>query len=509
MIAPDRVATSQPKPETRLVFISDLHLGTDDGKRDFFAQNELSALLDDLINDSNPIDLIINGDFFDLLQLTEDTPGLDRVASFRRAFERRENEGMLDRLRRFNQQPDHQTIYLLGNHDSEAGWNEPLRNYLLDSYLVSDICLAYAHLYEDTIGNGALIYCEHGNDYDGVNTIIDYRNPAITPLGTHIVTDLVNYIEPLGRHADSDAPTSIADIDNIHPLGMIPWWFISTYFYQQIRRIVKYIVIPSAIIYLLFHLLPLFLFFEQFHGTLLGRGVANLPNIELILAGLIIMFDSSVLVGLLIWLLVRFDFARTRRRYGLQDPDDIFHRGARHYRRTCEELVQGKLVPVHWPTAEPWEGCDLFVYGHTHTQALDTLNVGGYERAFANTGTWTRKVIRIKTNLKLPPVFVPVYELSYITVEREELWVRVTLWNRPKSLRYRLPWTERLAILFRHRPPMDFNELAATSIVTTVLPLRPGISRPEQIGPIGDSARQQRLLATADDVAAVSQASDF
>jgi hypothetical protein len=111
--------------------------------------------------------------------------------------------------------------------------------------------------------------------------------------------------------------------------------------------------------------LPLYLIFEQFHGTFLARGLASLPNIELIVAGLIIMFDSSLLVGGLIWILIRFDFARTRRRYGLQDPDDIFRRGARHYRRTCEELVSGALRPVHWPAEEPWSGADLFVYGHT------------------------------------------------------------------------------------------------------------------------------------------------
>ena len=118
-------------------------------------------------------------------------------------------------------------------------------------------------------------------------------------------------------------------------------------------------------------------------------------------------------------MLIRFDFSRTRRRYGLQDPDDIFRRGARHYRRTCEELVRGELRPVHWPAEEPWEGADLFVYGHTHTQDADRdRRLASAPRAFANTGTWTRKVIRITTNLKLPPVFVPIYELTYVTVER-------------------------------------------------------------------------------------------
>jgi hypothetical protein len=199
--------------ERRLVFISDLHLATDDGKRDFFAEDELADLFDELIDSPDPVDLIITGDFFDLLQLTDETPGLDRVEVFQRAFECPEYAAMLDRLRTFTALPRHRTIYLVGNHDSESGWNDPLRAYLLETGLVSEIDLAYRRTFDDGAGNGCLVYSEHGNDYDGVNTIGDYRNPAITPLGSHIVTDLVNYLEPLGRHANTDAPTSIADID--------------------------------------------------------------------------------------------------------------------------------------------------------------------------------------------------------------------------------------------------------------------------------------------------------
>jgi hypothetical protein len=405
---------------------------------------------------------------------------------------------MLERLRHFNRLPGRRTIYLVGNHDSESGWNDPLRTYLLDSGLVAEISLAYSHTYGDGAGNGCFVYCEHGNDYDGVNTILDYRNPAITPLGAHIVTDMVNYLEPLGRHADTDAPTSIADIDNIHPLGLIPWWFISTYFYQQVRRVAKYIVLPGLVLYLFLHVLPLYVLFEQFRGTILARGFGSLPNIELIAAALVIMFDSSLVVGLLISMLIRFDFARTRRRYGLQDPDDIFKRGTRHYRRTCEALVSGEQRPVHWNAEEPWHGADLFVYGHTHSQELVAIPVEGRTRAFANTGTWTRKVIRLKTNLKLPPVFIPVYELTYLTVERAGAAINVSLWERPKALEYRLPWPERLACLFRRRPPMRPPDLAPRILETQTIPFHPGVDSPRDAGLLGNAA-QRRRGATGDD----------
>lgn len=452
-----------------VVFLSDLHLASDPEKRDFFAQDELVALLDELLTRPEPVDLVITGDFFDLLQLT----GHDRATLFRLALDRPEYSALLDRLRRFNAAPRHQTIYLIGNHDAEIGWNQALQRYLLESGLVTQIALAYAYTYLDGAGNGCFVYAEHGNEYDGVNTVGDYQDPAVTPLGAHIVTDLVNYLEPLGRHASLDAPTSIADIDNIHPLGVIPWWFLSTYFYQQIRRVVKYIIIPASILYLVFHLLPVYFLLERYSGSPFARGIRSLPDLEAVLTLLVIAFDSSAILIALVWLLIRYDFARTRRRYGLQDPDDIFRRGARHYRRTCEALVGGALRPAHWPAGTPWQGTELFVYGHTHEQDLVLASAGGSPRAYANTGTWTRKVIRIRTNLKLPPVFVPTYQLTYLIVTREAAAIRATLWEWPKALDYRLPWTERLATLGRARPPRQPKCLAPRRLNEVVLPFRP------------------------------------
>lgn len=452
-----------------LIFISDLHLATDPGKQDFFAQAELVALLDEALARDEPVDVVFNGDFIDLLQLT----GTDRLAAFRAAIEQPVNEDLLERLRLVAASPRHQSIYIVGNHDSEMGWNADLRRYVLDAGLVNRIELAYAYTYLGADGHGCFVYAEHGNEYDGVNAVVDYRNPAVTPLGAHIVTDLVNYLEPLGRHAAIDAPTSIADIDNIHPLGFIPWWLISTYFYHQVRRVVKYLVAPTVILYATFHLLPVYLLLERYGGGIFARGLRSLPDAPLIAALMVIAFDSSLLLIFLVWLLVRYDFARTRRRYGLQDPDDILRRGARHYRRTCESLVSGRLRPAFWPAGTAWTGADLFVYGHTHEEGLTLNEESDTVRAYANTGTWTRKVIRLQTHLRLPPVFIPTYSLTYVVVERAQERMRVSLWLRPKELTYRLPWTERLATVGRRRPPQRPRSVSPRLIREVSIPFRP------------------------------------
>lgn len=452
-----------------LIFLSDLHLATDPGKHDFFAQVELIALLDEALTRVEPVDVIFNGDFFDLLQLT----GLDRLAAFRAALEQPANQELLERLRRVAASPRHQSIYLVGNHDSEIGWNDELRRYLLEAGLVNRIELAYAYTYLGAAGHGCFVYAEHGNEYDGVNAVVDYRNPAVTPLGAHIVTDLVNYLEPLGRHAAIDAPTSIADVDNIHPLGFIPWWLISTYFYHQVRRVVQYLIAPAAFLYAILYLLPVYLLLERYGGGIFARGLRSLPDPPLIVALLVIGFDSSLLLIFLVWLLVRYDFARTRRRYGLQDPDDILRRGARHYRRTCENLVSGRLRPAFWQAGTAWSGADLFVYGHTHEEDLTLNEESDTVRAYANTGTWTRKVIRVQTHLRLPPVFIPTYSLTYVVVEPAEERIRVCLWMRPKELTYRLPWTERLATLGRRRPPQRPRNVSPRLIREVSIPFRP------------------------------------
>ena len=61
------------------------------------------------------------------LNVMQETPGRDRVEAFRNAFECPEYAAMVARLRDFTAQPQHRTIYLVGNHDSESGWNDPLR----------------------------------------------------------------------------------------------------------------------------------------------------------------------------------------------------------------------------------------------------------------------------------------------------------------------------------------------------------------------------------------------
>ncbi|HUZ03640.1 MAG TPA: metallophosphoesterase [Thermomicrobiaceae bacterium] len=449
--------------------VSDLHLGGDPGQSDFFAAAELATLLDRLTATAGPIELVLAGDVFEMLQIHE-TIGSDG-SRVRPLMTARETACIFERLRRFAAGPAHRVICLVGNHDNQLWWDEGERRVLLEGGYVHEIALSYEHVFGSD-DRGALLYCEHGAEYDPANAVHDYTNPLSTPLGHHLVVDVVNHLEPLGLMTSPEGPTSLADIDNIHPLEMVPWWFVSRFFYRATQQAVKYVVGPGLLLYVLFHLLPVALLFERIatgHPRLdrLGDFFSGPPWLLL----LFVIFDSSLALGIVILLLVRRAFRRARRRYGLEDIGTIFGRTERFWEDVTNEVLLGRRPPAL--RDGPWQGCDVFIYGHTHFGFIRPVSDGDRLRAVVNTGTWTRKVLPVRGRLKLPPVFLPTYELSYALAYVREGALMVELWEVPKRLDYSLPWPERLAIVRKERPPYEPASLEPHLLDRVAVPLRP------------------------------------
>ena len=87
-------------------------------------------------------------------------------------------------------------VYLVGNHGAEVWWNPRVRHVLAEAGLVDVFGLSYVATFESRPGQA--VYCEHGNQFDPSNTIVDYANPLDTPVGAHVVTELVR---PIGSGA--------------------------------------------------------------------------------------------------------------------------------------------------------------------------------------------------------------------------------------------------------------------------------------------------------------------
>jgi hypothetical protein len=65
--------------DTLMVFVSDCHIGGDPGCDSFEASGELGSLFEELTRYGCPVELVLAGDFFDLLLIGDPSEGADRI----------------------------------------------------------------------------------------------------------------------------------------------------------------------------------------------------------------------------------------------------------------------------------------------------------------------------------------------------------------------------------------------------------------------------------------------
>jgi 3',5'-cyclic AMP phosphodiesterase CpdA len=106
--------------DTLLVFLSDTHIGGPAGSDIFASAAELTSLLGDLDRHQGPVELVLAGDFLDLLRMGDAGRGQDLVAD---TVGRPEYQGLFAALRAFRQAAGHRVVYVVGNHDAEVWWN--------------------------------------------------------------------------------------------------------------------------------------------------------------------------------------------------------------------------------------------------------------------------------------------------------------------------------------------------------------------------------------------------
>ena len=66
--------------QTLLVFFSDSHIGGDHGCDAFESPEELEALFEELRAREEPVELILAGDFFDFLKISDVPEGTNRAS---------------------------------------------------------------------------------------------------------------------------------------------------------------------------------------------------------------------------------------------------------------------------------------------------------------------------------------------------------------------------------------------------------------------------------------------
>jgi UDP-2,3-diacylglucosamine pyrophosphatase LpxH len=457
--------------ETLLVFVSDVHIGGAGGSDIFESASELEALVDELGDHAGPVELVLAGDFLDVLRLagTASPTAGDDVAS---TLARPEYRELFASLRRFAAGPGNRVVYLPGNHDAEVWSNPSIRRALEAAGFVDRFALSFSASFESFPDQ--VIYCEHGNQFDPANAFTDYGNPLDTPLGSHIVTDAVR---PIGTGVAITERIDLRDMSFVFPLMSIPEWIAGRLFYQVLSRLLRWVVAPLAAAFVVYQVVATALW-----------GFADASR-----TGWAILREVAYAVALVVGVFAFF-FLLSRHatenagRFWFKDPlgPVARDRHGRAERAHSERAIREALDTDHpLPLAGTVPGREIavFVSGHTHAPALSPVTrPDGTAVVVANMGCWLRQLQPVRPWLSAPPVYVPVFVRTHVRVRAGDGGVTVELWNHPSPTEWNLPWIERAAIAGRKpsRASVDTGPVlvARQSVagrLTPPEPTRPGV----------------------------------
>ena len=417
MIAPGASGvTRRVADDTLIVFLSDCHIGGDKGRDIFESPDDLAALFNELAGCPGSLQLVLAGDFFDCLRISSVAPGENRVSA---TIARAEYREVFEALRRLAGGKDAHVVYLPGNHDAEVWWNAGIRATLLQEGLVHEFALSYAATFASAPSD--VVYSEHGNEFDEANLKRNYDDPLDTPLGDHIVTEIIPRL-PGGRAA---AALQLREIDHVFPLDTIPQWVAGRLFYTLVTQLLRWLLVPLLVAYVAFEVV----------SYLLGVGAREITDLFVEL-----VYDVTLLVAAFgVFLLV----ARRQANRSIESAP---------VRPVESEIIRQRLEEARPPPLGDAIDGDIavFVSGHTHAPALSAFRRGGGRSGIVvNSGCWLRQLQPLKAHLRAPAVFVNRFVQTHVRVFLRDGEIRVELWERPRPSQQVLRVAERLAIAGR------------------------------------------------------------
>jgi predicted phosphodiesterase len=450
--AADGVIRNQLPDDTLLVFLSDTHIGGAAGSDIFESAAELTLLVEDLNRHDGPVELVVAGDFFDMLRMVDASGDGDGVAA---TITRPEYRGLFGALRAFAGSHGRRVVYVVGNHDAEAWWNPRIQRLLGEAGLVDVFGLSYSASFASLPEQ--VVYCEHGNQFDPANAIADYANPLDTPVGAHVVTEM---IRPLGSGAAGTRGFDPRQVRRVFPVAAHPGpaeWIAGRIFYQFLGQVLGWLLAPLVAVYVAYEGLAAVV-------RALGGSLALRPlflEVAYVLGLLVVAFA-------VVFLISRRTAARAVSTMAAHLPGQA--PGPERYREdvAIRELLEDDRAPPMAGSASPME-IAVFVSGHSHAPALSELaRADGRRTVIVNTGCWLRQLQPVEARLGGPPVFVPTFVHTHVRVRAGQDGLGVELWNHPRPAGRQLPWIERAAIAGRtpDPPPPDAEpRLVARSVV--------------------------------------------
>lgn len=245
-----------------IVVVSDLHLGAgvNVNKRhnfleDFHYDKELIEFIEYHSSGyylDREVELIINGDFFDLLavpfvkyfddEFWSEKAALDKLKMILEA-----HSGVIDALRDFITYPNNKIVYIIGNHDAELVFDS-LREYLIEQFPEKDRAKFKIILNEDDsvyIPEEGIVL-KHGHEYElahnfsiksCIATDINKNKYFIPPWGSYYVTRVINKFKEGRDYINAVRPVNKFIINGIiyDPLYTTRFIFANFYYFFMVR----------------------------------------------------------------------------------------------------------------------------------------------------------------------------------------------------------------------------------------------------------------------------------
>jgi UDP-2,3-diacylglucosamine pyrophosphatase LpxH len=343
---------------TTVLIASDLHLPP---QRTDVSGRSCQTLVQRLEASDEPLIVVLAGDVVELLGFSEST-----ATEILRA-----HEDLCAALLAVTARGG-QVIYTIGNHDGDLAWDLKAAEAVREM-MSARLCLAADLI----LAGGRKVRIEHGHQLDPYNCFCDARNPLDTPIGHHIVREVVPRIEWLGQ-GWLDGAHEMADPTDF------PSFVASRMVYRKLVRHLWWIIAVPVVLMVALRV-PVIVNFRSNHpstqrwvhdGVILGYGA---------LIDLLVLAALVAVMARRAWLSISA-LALEERGYGQNTAA----------RQRADDLVA--------------DGHYGFVSGHTHHPELRATGAGFY----ANSGSCTAVVEALGGRFGLPPAYVRTQQVCWL-----------------------------------------------------------------------------------------------
>ncbi len=407
-------------------FISDLHIGGEGELDRCDFEHELVSFLKGLEKKDKNTELIIVGDTFGFWEVTS-RHGVDKIR-----YIIKNHKELFDQFKKTGEKI--RITIIPGNHDYELACYREFMSILKGYNIRLEQKVSIIRLIA-----GKKLWIEHGNQYDENNYFPDFGNPHAWPVG-YFINQRV--IQNATKKAIYGRDTWLRDISSVHPNDQLFHWMFSNYFYREMSPLLRYSLLPFLMLFSVTILVLVVSLLEKlgvvpFEIITKGFGsylwiFGNLLDIIFIINGLFILL--LILLSAPFSLVVR-DLKKTLRRYGFTSMAIKADRGQR-FRESALDILGGDPQIA------------LCIFAHSHVSFLSKAN----NQVIINTGTWLKKLKRIKSRFSLlPDVYYPSFRLNYFRVYSEPERIVVEYRQIPKKTKLKLTLLQHLAIFGRQK----------------------------------------------------------